>query len=144
MSDHRHIFASPGSSNEEASRTSHYPTLPSPSSSVSAPPEPPLLLIKITAFRLLNTAILLAFGIPKPVPSYRGESAVPTTLDWILGILCAAALYWLGLFEGVDPPVLKWLLHDDYAVALILTMIFSLTGAHEYSSRRPKFTDSAP
>ncbi|KAI0049531.1 hypothetical protein FA95DRAFT_1604342 [Auriscalpium vulgare] len=88
--------------------------------------ERPLLLIKITGFRLLNTAVIIAFGLAKAVLSYRGESAVPTTLDWVLGVLCAALLYWIGLLETVDPPVLRWLLHDDYAFVFVLATRFLL------------------
>ncbi|KAI0062472.1 hypothetical protein BV25DRAFT_1825470 [Artomyces pyxidatus] len=112
-----------------------YPPLPaSPTDTVSAPllstsllsspptrpPGRPLLLIKVTGFRLLNTVVIFAFGVPKAVLTYKGQSAVPTTLDWILGIVCAATLYWLGLFEATDPPVLPWLFHTDHAPAVIV------------------------
>ncbi|KAI0047323.1 hypothetical protein FA95DRAFT_1466115, partial [Auriscalpium vulgare] len=75
---------------------------------------------KVTGIRLLNTALIAAFGIPKAVLSYQGQSTAPTTIEWASGVLCAIMLYWLGLLEAVDPPVLKWLLHNDYAFVVVL------------------------
>jgi hypothetical protein len=43
----------------------------------------------MTGYHLLNIAVILAFGIPKAVSSYRGESVIPTTLDWVEGTLIA-------------------------------------------------------
>ncbi|KAI0039636.1 hypothetical protein FA95DRAFT_1459805, partial [Auriscalpium vulgare] len=69
---------------------------------------------KITGYRLLVSAVLIAFSIPKAVLAYEGMSVMPTTLDWVMGLLCALLLYWLGLFESVTPPILPWLFHRDY------------------------------
>lgn len=48
----------------------------------------PPLLVKITGYRLLNTVIIAAFGIPKAVLSYHGQ-VVATTLDLVLGVILA-------------------------------------------------------
>ncbi|KAI0066466.1 hypothetical protein BV25DRAFT_1780369, partial [Artomyces pyxidatus] len=71
---------------------------------------------KVTGYRLLNTVVVAGFGIPKAVISYQGGNAIPTTLDWITGVVCGLLLYWLGLYESADPPVfgLRWLFHKDY------------------------------
>ncbi|KAJ7017240.1 hypothetical protein C8F04DRAFT_1230613 [Mycena alexandri] len=52
-----------------------------------------------TAWRLLNTAMLLALGIYKAVSTYRGETTTSTTLDWILGVVWATISYWAGILE---------------------------------------------
>jgi hypothetical protein len=45
----------------------------------------PLLGVKLTGYRLVNMSIVLAFGIWKAVLSYRGQSAAPTTLEFVAG-----------------------------------------------------------
>ncbi|KAI0045603.1 hypothetical protein FA95DRAFT_1467792, partial [Auriscalpium vulgare] len=69
---------------------------------------------KVTGFRLLNTTLVAAFGIAKAVLSYQGQSVAPTTLEWVFGVLIGCLVYWLGLYEAVEPPVLRWLFHNDY------------------------------
>lgn len=49
--------------------------------------ESPLLLVKLTGYKLLNMLVISAFGIAKAILTYQGLSAVPTTLDWILGVV---------------------------------------------------------
>ncbi|KAI0065551.1 hypothetical protein BV25DRAFT_1821988 [Artomyces pyxidatus] len=57
----------------------------------------PPLLVKLTGYRLLFTVVVVAFGLPKAIASYQGGSTViPTTLDWVMGIVCTILLYWLG------------------------------------------------
>ncbi|KAI0050815.1 hypothetical protein FA95DRAFT_1603267 [Auriscalpium vulgare] len=86
----------------------------------------PPLGVKVTGYRLLNTAVILAFGIPKAVLSYRGESVTPTTLDWMLGVFCAVCLYWLGLYEALQPPVLPFFFHNDHSHTIGLVLRISL------------------
>jgi hypothetical protein len=45
--------------------------------------------VKLTGYRLLNVAVILAFGIVKAILSYSGGSAIPTTLDLVSGTLLA-------------------------------------------------------
>ncbi|KAH8079401.1 hypothetical protein BXZ70DRAFT_960715 [Cristinia sonorae] len=80
----------------------------------------PLLLVRVTGLRLLNTSVLAGVGIAKAVLVAQGKSAAPAVLEWILGVICAIALYWVGLFEEVDPPLMPWLLHRDYAPEIVL------------------------
>lgn len=47
------------------------------------------LLIALTGYRLLNMLIILVFGTVKTVLALMGHSAVPTALDWVLGVLFA-------------------------------------------------------
>ncbi|KAK7678710.1 hypothetical protein QCA50_018292 [Cerrena zonata] len=49
--------------------------------------ERPPLLVKLTAYRILNVSIITAFGVTKAIFTYKGYSALPTTLDWILGVI---------------------------------------------------------
>jgi hypothetical protein len=49
----------------------------------------PPLGVKLTGYRLLNVAVMLAFGIAKAISSYSGGSAIPTTLDFVSGTFLA-------------------------------------------------------
>ena len=49
----------------------------------------PPLGVELTGYRLLTLVVILTFGIPKAISSYRGQ-AVSTTLDWVSGTLLAA------------------------------------------------------
>jgi len=79
----------------------------------------PLLLVKLTGYHLLNITVITSFGTDKAVLSYQGQSVVPTTLDWILGVVFSIGLYWLGQYESVEPPVLPWLFEYDYSRVVI-------------------------
>jgi hypothetical protein len=51
-----------------------------------------LLGVELTGYHLLNTVVILSFGIPKAISSYdsyRGQSVISTTLDWVAGTLLA-------------------------------------------------------
>lgn len=102
--------------------------------------ERPILLVKLTGYRLLNMAVLVAFGTAKAILSYMGKSVAPTVLDWILGVALSIMfvlkhhwleqytevcyrLYWMGQYESVQPPVLPWLFHVDYAPQAIFLPI---------------------
>ena len=55
-------------------------------SSQTSQSEPrPLLLVKVTGYRLLNIFIITIVVAWKAVLSYQGQSVAPTTLDWITG-----------------------------------------------------------
>ena len=74
---HRHfpVTHSHGSSNApEGEKQDHHPPLG----------------VELTGYRLLNLAVVLAFGIPKAISSYHGQAVIPTTLDWVSGTLLAA------------------------------------------------------
>ncbi|KAH9987632.1 hypothetical protein BJV74DRAFT_796472 [Russula compacta] len=95
------------------------------------------LAVDLTGYHLLNMAVILAFGIPKAVLSYRGESVMPTTLDLLSGTFLAVILYYVGLlkdkrpeicpsFFQVDlaPPILKFIyLHRSKFLLIILYLI---------------------
>lgn len=49
----------------------------------------PPLLIALTDYRLLNMLVILVFGTVKMVLALMGHSAMPTALDWVLGVLFA-------------------------------------------------------
>jgi hypothetical protein len=53
--------------------------------------EAPLPLgVKLTAYRILNMLVILTFGVAKFILSLKGQSVVPTGLDWVAGSLLAA------------------------------------------------------
>ncbi|KAI0263238.1 hypothetical protein BC834DRAFT_324666 [Gloeopeniophorella convolvens] len=79
---------------------------------------PPPWGIKLTGYRLLNIIVLIAVGLAKFILSLKGQSATPTGLEWMAGSILAAILYWLGLYEAVEPPRWIWFLHTDYAPAI--------------------------
>ncbi|KAI0263269.1 hypothetical protein BC834DRAFT_971524 [Gloeopeniophorella convolvens] len=84
--------------------------------SVETPPGP--LGIKFTGYRLLNMTVLIAVGLAKFILSLKGQSTIPTALEWMSGSILAAILYWLGLYEAVQPPRWIWFHHADYAPAI--------------------------
>ena len=47
----------------------------------------PPLGVPLTGNTLFTISWILGLGIPKAVYSYRGQSVVPTTIDWIVGII---------------------------------------------------------
>ena len=49
----------------------------------------PPLGVELTGYRLLATGMILGLGIPKAVYSYRGQSLISNTADWVAGIVCA-------------------------------------------------------
>jgi len=78
------------------------------------------LLVKLTGYRLLNIVVITAVVSWKAVLSYQGQSVGPTTLDWITGGVLTLGLWWLGLYESVQPPVLPWLFARDYSHVITL------------------------
>jgi len=99
-------------------------------------PSPPLG-VKLTGYRLLNIVLIFSIGVAKAVLTYQGKSTAPTTLDWVLGVLLAIILYWLGIYERVDLPILFWFFHRDYSEPLIITPIRFVFCC----SRSPRETD---
>ncbi|KAJ6451200.1 hypothetical protein C8R45DRAFT_1042437 [Mycena sanguinolenta] len=77
-------------------------------SSASAPPANGVRL-KVTAWRLLNTTLLLGFGIYK---SYRSTLGVPTS-DWIICLGWAVIAYWGMYVEAEAPALAPWLFIQD-------------------------------
>ncbi|TCD60485.1 hypothetical protein EIP91_010017 [Steccherinum ochraceum] len=89
----------------------------------SSLPRRPLLLVPLTGYRILVLAVITAFGTVKTVLSLiSGSSMAPTALDWISGVLCTAGLWWLGLYETVDPPIAAKFFHTDYAPAIFFVI----------------------
>jgi hypothetical protein len=126
------------------------PDLESPPESPLESPEPSApLLVKLTGYRILNITIILTVVSWKAILSYQGQSIRPTTLDWISGGIlalgCASLfpivsspkiltiphwnrLWWLGLYETVQPPILPWFFSYDYSRTILLGGFKSFTG----------------
>jgi len=78
-------------------------------------PRRPILLVKLTAYRILIVILTTGFGASKAALALRGISAVPSSLDLTFGVFVTLALWWLGLYEAVDPPIAPWFFHVDYS-----------------------------
>ncbi|KAH9954827.1 hypothetical protein BJV74DRAFT_731724, partial [Russula compacta] len=74
---------------------------------------------KLTGCRLLNTSVILIFGIAKAVYSYRGQAIISTTLDWASGAALALILYWLSVFEGSGLEMWPLFFEVDYAPPIL-------------------------
>ncbi|KAH9969436.1 hypothetical protein BGW80DRAFT_633057 [Lactifluus volemus] len=113
-------------------RSSHFFThyteaQPSPDQSVTMLPPPPLLTDLEAG--LLNMIVVLGFGLAKFILSLQGLSVAPAGLEWVAGSALAALLYWIGLYEAVEPPKWEWFLHIDWAPAIVFTSNCFLRGA---------------
>jgi len=69
--------------------------------------------IRITAWRLFNTVVILSLGMTKAFYTYMGYVSTPTTLDWIIGVTWAIISYWVGLLESESPSIAPWLFEED-------------------------------
>ncbi|KAJ7121575.1 hypothetical protein C8R44DRAFT_876964 [Mycena epipterygia] len=69
-------------------------------------------VVKITAWRILNTVVLLTLGIYKAVTTYLGQ-APASTLDWIIGVVWALISYWASLVEQENPTIAPWFFDED-------------------------------
>ena len=100
-------------------------------------------LIPVTPHRITCVTLSLGFIISKTITAYHQQS-VTITIDWIfavvVGIMWVAVprvllssernscrsvcrLWWVGLYEFVNPPVWKWWLHTDYSVGLMRIIV---------------------
>ncbi|KAJ6510713.1 hypothetical protein C8R45DRAFT_394937 [Mycena sanguinolenta] len=76
-------------------------------------------MVKVTAWRLLNTVLILGLGTYKASAAYRGQQVAPTTLDWIIGVLWAVTAYWLSFLEESQlGPGGRWFFARDLSGAL--------------------------
>ncbi|KAK7688151.1 hypothetical protein QCA50_008521 [Cerrena zonata] len=55
---------------------------------------PSVTKVKLTGYRLLNMAVIFTFGMVKAVLTYLGQSAAPTTIDWVAGVVLTLAISW--------------------------------------------------
>ncbi|TCD62016.1 hypothetical protein EIP91_007611 [Steccherinum ochraceum] len=109
--------SSPLSSTPEHSLNEYNATIAKPTAS----------RIPLTGFRLLNFGLIIGIGTAKAILAAQGHSTAPSVLEWVLGVICATGLYWLGLWESVEPPVLHWLLHEDYTPEVLLLARFPIS-----------------
>ncbi|KAJ7061736.1 hypothetical protein C8F01DRAFT_1138259 [Mycena amicta] len=69
--------------------------------------------VKVTPWRLFNTAVLLGFGISKSVLIFHGETTAPNNLDWVLGVAWGLIAYWGSIVEAENPAIFPWLFKPD-------------------------------
>ncbi|KAF7361520.1 hypothetical protein MSAN_01185600 [Mycena sanguinolenta] len=83
--------------------------------------------IKVTVWRLLNTILVLGFGVYKAVAAYRGQQTASTTLDWILGVLWVITAYWISFLEEAElGPWGRWFFTQDHSGAVLRILTYSL------------------
>jgi len=75
--------------------------------------------VELTGYHLLNSAVILGFGISKAVLSYHGQSVTPTTQELIGGTLFAAISYYLGVFKDQRPEIWPLFFRVDWAPAIL-------------------------
>ncbi|KAF7368122.1 hypothetical protein MSAN_00878500 [Mycena sanguinolenta] len=78
---------------------------------------------KVTAWRLLNTTLLVGFGIYKSHHSTLGVS----TSDWIICIGWAVVAYWGTYMESEAPTVAPWLFVRDILLPTWLVVVEAIT-----------------
>jgi len=86
-----------------------------------APPPPGG--VKITGYRVLNMSVVFAFGLTKGILTYMGQSAAPTTLDWVSGAVLAVILYWIGLHETTHLRRWEWFFEVDLTPAICYSFL---------------------
>jgi len=85
--------------------------------------------VKLTGYRLLNILVIFTIGLAKFILSLEGRSVTPTGLEWAGGSVLTILLYWIGLYEAVEPPIWEWFFHLDRAPAIIIFSKCFLGGA---------------
>ncbi|KAJ6478392.1 hypothetical protein C8R45DRAFT_783838, partial [Mycena sanguinolenta] len=69
---------------------------------------------RLTIYRILFFVLTAGLGGIKAVSSYQGHVTVPTTFDWVYGIVVVSGLDWLGLYQEECPGRLPpWLFEMD-------------------------------
>ncbi|TDL16808.1 hypothetical protein BD410DRAFT_590598 [Rickenella mellea] len=76
------------------------------------PSQPEIKHPAFTRYRLTIVVLTVSFGLSKAAFAYLGYSTVPTTLEWISGVVIGLSLYWLGLYESDPPPSIAWNFQD--------------------------------
>ncbi|KAJ7465893.1 hypothetical protein FB451DRAFT_1369734 [Mycena latifolia] len=92
-------------------------------SEVSEPPPAPApqrRRVKITPWRILNTAVLLILGTTKALSTFLGQTNAPNNLDWTIGVVWALISYWVSLVEQETPEVAPWFFTTDFSGVLRL------------------------
>ena len=97
-----------------------------------------LLGVPLTGNILFTISWILGLGIPKAIYSYRGQSLISPTLDWVGGIiftlllafsevrfteyveLMVLRLFWLGVIEATRPELCPSFFQVDLAPAILV------------------------
>jgi len=101
---------------------------------------PPPLLIKLTGYRILNVVLIMAFVAVKAVLAYQGRPSA-TTVDWVSGGVVVIVLWWLGLYESLDPPIWPWFFHNDYAYPISQVLLLVMRGFVHVGYHHPRTVD---
>jgi len=85
-----------------------------------------LPLGKLTGYRLLNIVLIFTIGVVKSIISLKSQSITPTGLELAGGSALAALLYWIGLYEAVEP--WGWVFHVNWAPGISFGSKYFLGG----------------
>ncbi|KIJ40774.1 hypothetical protein M422DRAFT_256193 [Sphaerobolus stellatus SS14] len=91
-------------------------------------PECPPEGIKITPWRIINTFVVLGFGITKTVSTYGGKDATANWSDLTVGLIWATIAYWVSLAETESKTAWQWLLQKPVTVPNTLIKFILLIG----------------
>ncbi|KAJ7738966.1 hypothetical protein B0H16DRAFT_1729643 [Mycena metata] len=74
------------------------------------------LRVMITPWRCMNTTVFATLGIYKAVTSYRGQTSVPTALEWTVGVGWTLISYWIEILQDDEPSlaVTSWFFGYDF------------------------------
>ncbi|KAJ7706692.1 hypothetical protein B0H17DRAFT_1125542 [Mycena rosella] len=102
----------------------------------SGPPPAASPRVRITPWRLLNTAVLLILGTTKAVSTLLGQTSAPNNLDWTIGVVWALISYWVSIVEQEAPTVAPWFFTADLSriVCVGFTGLFTVMGVAIYWS----------
>ncbi|KAJ7453214.1 hypothetical protein FB451DRAFT_1282032 [Mycena latifolia] len=84
-------------------------------SEAPAVPAPKHPRVKITPWRILNTAVLLILGTTKALSTFLGQTSAPNNLDWTIGVVWALISYWVSIMEQETPEVAPWFFTTDFS-----------------------------
>ncbi|KAJ6530166.1 hypothetical protein B0H19DRAFT_1273834 [Mycena capillaripes] len=77
--------------------------------------------VTFSPWRVLNSVLVLGAGGYKAVASLQGETAGPTAVDWIVGVLWSLIAYWVSFLDDLNRGYSNWFFdHDMSAVVFIV------------------------
>ncbi|KAK7451195.1 hypothetical protein VKT23_012527 [Stygiomarasmius scandens] len=82
--------------------------------------------VKVTLWRLINTAVPTIFGLWKVIGTYRGQTTAPTTLDLVISVFWYIFSYWMGIWETTHSgsSSTAWLFDVDIYKNGLLNLIY--------------------
>ncbi|KAF7352040.1 hypothetical protein MVEN_01166400 [Mycena venus] len=77
--------------------------------------------VTLSPWRVLNSVLVLGAGAYKAVATLQGQTAGPTAVDWIVGVLWSLTAYWVSFLDNSTNGHSNWFFdHDLSAVVFIV------------------------